>query len=120
MVKPAGTGMPRFVISARPAPLPPNNSFMPERPSAFPLPKKYTYFVVATLTSILERMKIHDCHPTAIAHPLESLRSRHIDGTDFGRAPIKPNDCVGALPRSEERRVGKECRCRCGWVLYAK
>jgi hypothetical protein len=33
---------------------------MPERPSAFPLPKKYTYFVVATLTSILERMKIHD------------------------------------------------------------
>ena len=31
MVKPGGTGMPRFVISARPAPLPPRMSFMAAR-----------------------------------------------------------------------------------------
>src|SRR5438477_7372761 len=44
MVNPGGTGSPAFVISARPAPLPPSKSFMLRLPSAFPLPKKYTYF----------------------------------------------------------------------------
>src|ERR1700704_3448266 len=44
IVKPGGTGRPAFVISARPAPLPPSRSFMLRLPSAFPLPKKYTYF----------------------------------------------------------------------------
>src|SRR5437773_7587449 len=44
IVKPGGTGRPAFVISARPAPFPPSRSFMLRLPSAFPLPKKYTYF----------------------------------------------------------------------------
>src|SRR5215471_16904511 len=43
MVKPGGTGTPAFVISARPAPLPPSTSFMFPCPSACPSPKKYTY-----------------------------------------------------------------------------
>src|SRR5438132_12165717 len=42
IVKPAGTGTPRFVISARFAPLPPSTSFMSPVPSAPPSPKKYT------------------------------------------------------------------------------
>src|SRR5271169_1982384 len=47
MVKPGGTGRPAFVISARPAPLPPRTSFILPLPSAAPPPKKYTYFVAA-------------------------------------------------------------------------
>ena len=39
-VNPGGTGMPRRLISARPAPLPPSRSFMVASPSAFPEPKK--------------------------------------------------------------------------------
>src|SRR6266487_619928 len=44
-VKPGGTGRPALVISARPAPLPPRRSFMVRLPSAFPAPKKWTYFL---------------------------------------------------------------------------
>src|SRR3954454_23450360 len=44
IVKPGGTGRPALVISARPEPLPPSRSFMFRLPSAFPEPKKYTYF----------------------------------------------------------------------------
>src|SRR5664280_3328004 len=51
MVKPAGTGMPRFAISARLAPLLPRRFFMSARPSALPPPKEYTSFVVACLTT---------------------------------------------------------------------
>src|ERR1035438_9933757 len=47
MVNPGGTGKPAFVISARPAPLPPRTSFMRPLPSAEPPPKKYTYLVAA-------------------------------------------------------------------------
>src|ERR1700720_1859188 len=49
MVKPAGTGSPILVISARPAPLPPNNSRHSPLPSALPAPKKYTHFFTVTL-----------------------------------------------------------------------
>src|SRR5437879_1041318 len=42
IVKPGGTGSCRFVISARPAPLPPSSSFIAPLPSAVPSPKKYT------------------------------------------------------------------------------
>src|SRR2546430_14747249 len=42
MVKPGGTGRPRFAISARPAPLPPRMSRIAAEPSARPGPKKYT------------------------------------------------------------------------------
>src|SRR4051812_14186751 len=45
IVNPGGTGSPAFVISARPDPLPPSVCFIVRLPSAFPLPKKYTYFV---------------------------------------------------------------------------
>src|SRR4029453_15409979 len=44
MVNPGGTGRPALVISASPEPLPPSVSFIVRLPSAFPLPKKYTYF----------------------------------------------------------------------------
>src|SRR5258708_36728839 len=42
IVTPGGTGTPRFVISARFAPLPPSTAFMSLVPSADPPPKKYT------------------------------------------------------------------------------
>src|SRR5687768_2091847 len=42
IVKPAGTGTPRFVISARFAPFPPSTLFISRVPSAAPLPKKKT------------------------------------------------------------------------------
>src|SRR5688500_18183287 len=46
IVKPAGTGTPRFVISARLAPFPPSTLFMSRVPSAAPLPKKKTDWVM--------------------------------------------------------------------------
>src|SRR4051812_16272390 len=46
MVKPGGTGNPRFDISARFAPLPPRRSRMPAAPSALPSPKVYTHFAI--------------------------------------------------------------------------
>src|SRR5260370_13933062 len=49
MVNPGGKGKPAFVISARPAPLPPSSSFILPLPSALPAPKKKTYFVSCLL-----------------------------------------------------------------------
>src|SRR5688500_3077341 len=46
IVKPAGTGTPRFVISARFAPFPPSTLFISRVPSAAPLPKKKTDWVM--------------------------------------------------------------------------
>src|SRR5687767_7784682 len=46
IVKPAGTGTPRFVISARLAPFPPSTLFMSRVPSPAPLPKKKTDWVM--------------------------------------------------------------------------
>src|SRR5262245_59978223 len=43
MVKPGGTGRPRFAISARPAPLPPSSSRRAALPSARPSPKVKTH-----------------------------------------------------------------------------
>src|SRR6266508_1870314 len=48
MVKPGGTGTPRFVISARLAPFPPSILFMSRVPSATPLPKKKTDCVIVS------------------------------------------------------------------------
>src|ERR1700732_2462643 len=45
MVNPGGTGRPAFVISAKPAPLPPRSSFILPLPSALPPPKEKTYLV---------------------------------------------------------------------------
>src|SRR5207302_9726663 len=42
--KPGGTGMPRAVISASPAPLPPRRSLPRPAPSATPFPKKKIRF----------------------------------------------------------------------------
>src|SRR5688572_19386356 len=42
IVKPCGTGTPRFVISARFAPLPPSTLLISRVPSASPFPKKKT------------------------------------------------------------------------------
>jgi hypothetical protein len=46
IVKPGGTGRPRFDISARFAPLPPKRFRIPASPSALPSPKPYTHFVI--------------------------------------------------------------------------
>ena len=46
IVKPGGTGMPSAVISARPEPLPPRRSLPRPAPSAWPLPKKNTRFIL--------------------------------------------------------------------------
>src|SRR5450755_3907310 len=54
MVKPGGTGSPAFVISARPAPLPPRSSFILPFPSALPPPKKYTYWTFLDCGTDLE------------------------------------------------------------------
>src|SRR5689334_25263304 len=51
MVKPAGTGKPILVISARPAPFPPRRSRQVPSPSALPAPKKYTHFFTVVLAS---------------------------------------------------------------------
>src|SRR5436853_3616892 len=61
MVKPAGTGNPILVISARPAPLPPSRSRQVPSPSALPAPKKYTHFFTVRLACpflIVERLLI--------------------------------------------------------------
>ena len=42
-VKPAGTGSPMRLISARLAPLPPRSGFIEPLPSALPAPHEYTY-----------------------------------------------------------------------------
>src|SRR5690606_1813599 len=59
IVKPGGTGMPRLVISARFAPLPPRRLRIPRSPSACPLPKKYTIFLAA-IEILLFVLRIHD------------------------------------------------------------
>src|ERR1700749_2827608 len=48
MVKPGGTGSPRFAISARFAPLPPSRSRISDLPSALPLPKVNTHLPAGT------------------------------------------------------------------------
>src|ERR1700719_718647 len=49
MVKPGGTGSPRFAISARLAPLPPSRSRITALPSALPPPKEYTHLAAGAL-----------------------------------------------------------------------
>ncbi len=44
IVKPDGTGRPAFVISARPAPLPPRSARIFALPSALPPANRYTHF----------------------------------------------------------------------------
>src|SRR4029077_12053995 len=63
IVKPGGTGRPAFVISARPAPLPPRTSFILPFPSALPPPKKYTnltsgLLLVLTSTALSGRVVV--------------------------------------------------------------
>src|ERR1044072_3488706 len=60
MVKPGGTGNPRFAISASPAPLPPRRSRMAAVPSARPSPKPETHlpldFAAADFVFCLEAL----------------------------------------------------------------
>src|SRR5262249_39959122 len=53
MVKPGGTGNPRFAISARFAPLPPSKSRIAALPSALPSPKVKTHFWRVDLAAAL-------------------------------------------------------------------
>src|SRR5690348_650748 len=64
IVKPGGTGTPRFVISARFAPLPPRIARMSRVPSAPSSPKKYTDFMAPSdavaLESRIESVRVEE------------------------------------------------------------
>ena len=54
--------MKKFVISARPAPLPPRVSRIVRSPSTLPLPKKYTFLAIqqeSPITTALEQSLIY-------------------------------------------------------------
>src|SRR5918992_1965944 len=58
MVNPGGTGTPRFVISARFAPLPPSTRFISRVPSARPFPKKYTRRVTRSSSAAASKAQL--------------------------------------------------------------
>ena len=55
-------------------------------------------------SEVLEMMKVFYASPALLSDPSEDVMKRDIA------------DCLGDNPRSEERRVGKECRSR--WSPY--
>src|SRR5205085_8812972 len=76
------------------------------------------------------RRKTSLTRPPAFAISRRTLcRKRFRPGIKLARRPRPPRAHGGGnrdsgggpracRPRSEERRVGKECRCRCGWYDY--
>src|SRR6058998_3986431 len=65
MVKPAGTGNPIFVISARPAPLPPSRSRQVPSPSALPAPKNtpiFSLYASLSIIGVVERSLLASFH----------------------------------------------------------
>src|SRR3979411_1330196 len=86
MVKPGGTGSAAFVISARPAPLPPSSSFILPLPSALPAPKKKTYCVPACgcMAALVSGLEIGVTLMWLVSHWNEC----RIAGPDLGRYVI--------------------------------
>src|SRR6267143_6506961 len=112
MVKPAGTGRPAFVISARPAPLPPRRSRIFALPSAFLFAKRYTHFCAfgAARRGAALRVRLR----TAMA----DLPFGDIDSRRNGRSG-EPAKCIAARrPESaperqddhDEDRTGRDAR----------
>src|SRR6266436_7858030 len=90
MVKPGGTGRPRFAISARPAPLPPRRFRMLARPCALPLPKLYTHLVSPSdLLRAAPRARAAGLRPGAERVLLNRLR-RDVDVTMKPRTGMRP------------------------------
>ena len=78
MVKPGGTGMPRVVISARPAPLPPSTSFIAGGAVGAPLAEE-----------VDQRLRVGAAH-TGVATSGEACRScTRIAGVGVGYSPEK-------------------------------
>src|SRR3954451_6250252 len=79
MVKPAGTGKPKLVISARLAPFPPSSARIEASPSVPLGPNEYTYFSAMTSASLLTVPARHDKHARL---PLPaSARHARVQGT---------------------------------------
>jgi hypothetical protein len=87
---PGGTGMPRLVISARPAPLPPSSSFIVPLPSALPSPKKYTYFAMALLVA----MQVNSSRRCRASSPLRAS-ARYPPGlhAECGKSAVNSTAC---------------------------
>src|SRR4051812_7136434 len=81
MVKPAGTGRPKLVISARLAPLPPSRFFIDAAPSVPLGPNEKTYFSAfamgATSSSDFDR-----CPPCCAATPGAAVALERFAGTN--------------------------------------
>src|SRR3954464_9103745 len=84
MVKPGGTGSPAFVISARPAPLPPRTSFILPSPSALPPPKKNTYLAgelcAVAILSVSTSGNVVAMYQSLLSYECLSCRAGHSRG----------------------------------------
>src|SRR5689334_10360203 len=90
MVKPGGTGRPRFVISARLAPLPPRRYFCSLPPSS----NAYTYFGIV-LRCLSVGVAHHDRLCSTIMETLEvriAHPRRHADQHDDGRQLLQQDE----------------------------
>src|SRR6185437_6390726 len=78
IVNPGGTGTPRFVISARFAPLPPRTLVMSRVPSAVPLPKKKTACGIGQVNSHSRSGASRDRQVVALDSRRRSRRGRNL------------------------------------------
>src|SRR5215831_2958377 len=104
MVKPGGTGKPRFAISARPAPLPPRRLRISARPSAFPFPKLYTHFLApGGFLRAAGRARVAGLRPGAeralfnrARRDVDRAMELRLDGPDLDDYRHAPMQCAGA------------------------
>src|SRR5260370_25476125 len=102
MVKPAGTGRPILVISARPAPLPPRRSRKVPSLSGLPAPKKCTHFFTVRLAC-----RIWSCGILAAATVLE--RRPKTVGAPTLKTSSKTLDCLTPLFTANFREIRNGC-----------
>src|SRR5579883_682652 len=95
-VKPGGTGRPAFVISARPAPLPPSSSFILPFPSALPLPKKYAYFAMRSLRVTPSRISARRASRSGAGNDDEGEIG---EAREFVAGPGEQRQAIGAQVR---------------------
>src|SRR5205823_249226 len=98
MVKPAGTGRPILVISARPAPLPPRRSRQVPSPSALPAPKKYTHFFTVRLAC-----RLCSCGTLVLPPPFSNGGRNICRRPDFQRLKVKLEIISAALHRQFQK-----------------
>src|SRR5436189_108737 len=84
MVKPGGTGSPRFAISASPAPLPPKMSRIAAEPSARPSPKEYTHRSTTRLADQLDQGPARGAADDRVVHDDDLFSLKHFpDGIEL-------------------------------------